>query len=82
MNAVIKWREHNLAGMKCGVLLMPLIILLGPVGIAAHAEELKPETVAAFDHYIAATEARMDSDMRLNQFLVVDRLPDSKRQEV
>jgi hypothetical protein len=56
-------------------------ILLGTAEMPAHADELKPETNAAFDRYIAATEARMDDDVRLNQFLVIDRLPASRRQE-
>jgi hypothetical protein len=63
------------------VLLVPWI-LLGTVEIPAHADDLKPETSAAFDRYIAATEARMDDDVRRNQFLVIDRLPASRRQEV
>jgi hypothetical protein len=50
-------------------------------GVSARASELKPETVAAFDRYIAATEARMGEDARLNQFLIVDRLPDLQRRE-
>ncbi len=61
--------------------LLLLCILPGLVAISAQADELKPETAAAFDRYIGATEARMDNDMRLNQFLVIDRLPDSLRQE-
>lgn len=44
------------------------------------AAELKPETAAAFDRYIRATEARMDDDTRHDRFLVVDRLRDSRRQ--
>jgi hypothetical protein len=42
---------------------------------------LKPETIAAFEGYIAATEARMDDDVRLHQFLVIDRLPELQRKE-
>ena len=61
--------------------LLLLWILPGLVAISAHADELKPETAAAFERYIGATEARMDNDIRLNQFLVIDRLPDSQRQE-
>jgi hypothetical protein len=50
-------------------------------GIPARAAEPKPETIAAFDRYIAAIEARMDDDLRTNKFLFVDRLPASERQE-
>lgn len=56
-------------------------ILSSLFGTAARASELKPETVAAFDRYIAATEARMGEDIRLNDFLVIDRLPDLQRKE-
>jgi hypothetical protein len=47
----------------------------------ARAAEPKPETVAAFDRYIRATEARMDDDARHNRFLIVDRLPPLSRLE-
>jgi hypothetical protein len=56
-------------------------VLSGLIGISARAAELKPETVAAFDRYIGATEARMGNDLSLNQFLIVDRLPDLQRKE-
>jgi hypothetical protein len=51
------------------------------VGTSARAAQLKPETVAAFERYVAATETQMDDDLRLNQFLIVDRLPDLQRKE-
>jgi len=57
-------------------------ILPGLFGISARADDPKPETVAAFERYAALTEARMDDDIRMNQFLAVDRLPDSQRKEV
>jgi hypothetical protein len=49
-------------------------------GTPAHANDLKPETVAAFNHYVAATEAQMENASRIGQFLIVDRLPDQQRQ--
>jgi hypothetical protein len=55
-------------------------ILSGLFASTARATDLKPETVAAFEHYIAATEAQMDVAARANQFLIVDRLPDIERQ--
>ena len=55
-------------------------ILSGYLAPAARASELKPETDAAFNRYIAATESQMNSDSGLAQFLVVDRLPDATRQ--
>jgi hypothetical protein len=71
----------RLAGRKIGVLLVGcgIIGLLVP---PAQAADLKPETVAAFDRYIRATEARMDEDLREGRFLVVDRLPSEQRREV
>jgi hypothetical protein len=48
---------------------------------AAHASELKPETIAAFDRYVRVSEARMADQTRDNQFLIVDRLPDAQRRE-
>ena len=56
-------------------------ILVGLLAPAAGAVELKPETAAAFDRYIAATEARMNQDTALGQFLVIDRLPEAQRKE-
>jgi hypothetical protein len=58
-----------------------LLVLLGLAASSAHASQLKPETEAAFDRYVALAEARMDNDVRLNQFLVMDRLPDLQRKE-
>ncbi len=74
-------RLHHLVRWMEQTALLLLWILPGLVAISAHADELKPETAAAFERYIGATEARMDNDLRLNQFLVIDRLPDSLRQE-
>lgn len=56
-------------------------IALELTGICARATELKPETAASFDRYLRAVEARMDEDVRRSQFLAVDRLPDSRRQQ-
>ena len=55
-------------------------ILSGFFGSTVRATDLKPETVAAFERYIAATETQMDEDSRANQFLIVDRLHDIERQ--
>lgn len=57
-------------------------LVAGLAGAAAHATELKPETTAAFDRYIRATEARMDDDARHDHFLIIDGLPPSQRREV
>ena len=57
------------------------IAALGVIPAGAVAAELKPETAAAFDRYIRATEARVHSNVTDDEFLVVDRLPESRRQE-
>jgi hypothetical protein len=67
--------------MQLQMLVLVSLILPGLFGISALAADLKPETAAAFDRYIAATEARMGDDVRLNQFLVIDRLADLQRKE-
>jgi hypothetical protein len=62
---------------------MPLMLCVVATlaAIPARAAELKPETAAFFDRYIRAVEARMDDDIRDNQFLVVDRLSESRREQ-
>ena len=48
----------------------------------AHASELHPQTVAAFDHYVHLTESRMDDDLRDDHFLYIDSLPAERRNEI
>ena len=59
------------------------LILAGVAAIwlsqSLHAEQLKPETVAAFDHYVELSEQRMAGEVRLGPFLRVDRLPPKDR---
>ena len=52
-----------------------LLVLAG--GVALTAAELQPRTVAAFDHYVSATE----SQLKTESFLRVDRLPAARRTE-
>ena len=47
----------------------------------ASAAELKSETIAAFDRYIRATEERMADDIRDGNFMIVDSLPDTARNQ-
>ena len=47
----------------------------------ARATELKPETVAAFNEYIHATESRSAWQLRNGHFLIVDDLLDQDRAE-
>jgi hypothetical protein len=61
--------------------LLLLCIFSGFTAKAPCAAELKPETVSAFERYIRATEARMDNDLLLDHFLVVDRLPEPRREQ-
>ena len=70
---------HSIRQLQKSALLFG--IFAGLFGIPARAEQLKPETAAAFEIYVKATEARMDDDVRGNQFLVIDQLPELQRKE-
>lgn len=59
--------------------LMAGFSLLVPGGV--RATDLKPETTAAFNRYIAATEAQMRENEGADRFLIVDRLPEAERKE-
>ncbi|HWF13503.1 MAG TPA: hypothetical protein VG272_07190, partial [Candidatus Acidoferrales bacterium] len=50
-------------------------------GAPAQSSQMKLETSAAFDHYVQITETKMKKDLDSNQFLVVDQLPEPKRNE-
>lgn len=61
------------------LLVLAAIFLLGPVSFG-NAAELKPKTEAAFNKYVAATEARINSELRPGgPFLYIDTLPDDAR---
>ena len=50
---------------------------------AANAEDLKPETIAAFDRYVQLTEAQIDSELaRREPFLWVEGLPENRREAI
>lgn len=50
------------------------------VANSATAAELNPKTIAAFDHYVALSEATIDASLNDRQtFLWVDRLPPERR---
>jgi hypothetical protein len=53
-------------------------LLLIVVAADVSAAELQPRTVAAFDRYVRATEARLDSSA---PFLWIDSLPQAQRQQ-
>lgn len=50
-------------------------------GTAAYAADPKPETLAAFHRYIAATEAQDNDPPGPDQFLFIDRLPEADRRK-
>jgi hypothetical protein len=53
-----------------------VLALIGVWGTTARAAELKPATAAAFEKYVAATEVRINSEIRSGTpFLFVDDLP-------
>jgi hypothetical protein len=67
------WRKVRLAltGWAISVLLpMP-----------AGASKLRPETVAAFDRYVQASEQRMAEDSSAGRFLIIDDLQDKAQQQ-
>ena len=51
------------------------------LAVPARPRELKPETVAAFDLYARATEARIARDLQNGHFLLIDGLADRDRYE-
>ena len=59
------------------VLLLSAIL----VALPAHSAELKKETSAAFDHYMAATDARVTKEMKDGPFLYIDALAEPRRSQ-
>jgi hypothetical protein len=56
-----------------------MLSLLAPR--AANAEDLKPETIDTFNHYVQLTEARINSELeRREPFLWVESLPENRRE--
>lgn len=75
-------RELAMKLMGCGRAISLLrCVMVGLLVASAQATELKANTAAAFDRYIRATGAEHTDDLRNGHFLVIDRLPDSFRQE-
>jgi hypothetical protein len=57
--------------------------MLGPQVPEVVNVDLEPKTVEGFEHYVRATEARIDKERaRPENFLYIDNLPDPKRAEV
>ena len=58
-----------------------VVCLIAPGG--ASAEDLKPETIAAFDRHVQLTEAQIDSELaRHEPFLWIESLPENRREAV
>lgn len=58
-----------------------LAVLVARLGAAAFAADLKPETAAAFDHYIQLSEQRMASESNPESFLWLHTQPAPKRED-
>jgi hypothetical protein len=58
-----------------------LVLSLG-LPSPALARQPSPATLAAYDHYRALTEARMDVERQAGQFLYFDRFPADRRAEI
>jgi hypothetical protein len=56
-----------------------VVLFVALLTATVRAADLQPKTIAAFDQYVKATEARMASD---RVFLWADSLPDGPRREV
>jgi len=61
------------------VLLALLLLADGPAANTAGATELKPETLAAFERYTTARDAKFDEEVQHDPFLWVDAQPEIDR---
>ncbi len=69
-------KPDRVARRLVAVILAVLCVHATPAG----AEDLKPETVEAFDHYVRLTEAQIDSETaRHDPYLWVEQLPEDRR---
>jgi hypothetical protein len=73
-NRNIRLASSAIAGHHNVVKTLVLTTILA-IGFSASAEQLKPETVAAFDHYVELSERQMP----LTPFLFIDGLPSPER---
>jgi len=73
-------RSQDRVTEKVLILTLGIVFLLGA---PAHAAELKPKTLQAFNHYVELTEVRMAKELREDQpFLSADGMPERRRQAV
>lgn len=74
----VKGISDRIARKTVAVALAGLCALAAPV----RAEDLKPETVEAFDHYVQLTEAQIDAELaRHEPYLWIEGLPEDRRAE-
>ena len=60
---------------------MVFLIFSCLIGISAYASERNTAVISTFESYVELTQARMDDEIRHNQFLVIDHLADPSRRE-
>ncbi len=85
--ACLRWVQVNIETLSYkslsktarSVLLCGMLVWL--VVQTVHASELKKQTAAAFDRYIAASVARMQAELPNGHFLFIDGLPEERIEE-
>lgn len=71
----VKEKSDSIARRGSAIVFAGILLLSSP----AHAADLQPQTVAAFNRYVQLTEARIESDTaRREPFLWVDGLPQDR----
>ena len=70
---------RSISKIARSVVLCGLLVCL--VAQTIEAAELKKQTAAAFDRYIAASEKRMQAELKNGPFLSMDALPEEQRGE-
>jgi hypothetical protein len=73
-------KHHNRvrnAVLRC-ILIVCIVVTLPSLRL--HAEQLRGETIAAFDHYVELSEHRMKAEEQSSSFLRVDTLPPTDRE--
>jgi hypothetical protein len=70
--------SDRIARRRVAAVLAALCALAAPV----RAEDLKPKTLEAFDHYVQLTEAQIDAELaRREPYLWIEGLPEDRRAE-
>jgi hypothetical protein len=80
-------RNHSalsrMAGKKGSIARKALSMILAglfSLPVSTNAEDLKPETIAAYKHYLQITEANVDAELaREDPYLWIDTVPASRR---